>query len=826
MFKEVPSGVGKKGVTRLSRDVLKEVLEKGAEWAQENGYGPKEDLKRTEENGRMKGAKPDTVSERALARGMPQLGTLGAGNHFLEIQKVDKIYDQKTAEAFGIQKEGQVTVMIHCLPGDAKILTEHGYTLKINDLEKKWKNLNIKCMNIKKHDLENTNIIKFYKLDPHSGMFKIATKTGKELIATGDHPILTPNGLKFMKDIEDGDKVAVLPFEGVAYEEPTDAIIVSEEDIRRLGGSEKTIKNLKKKRLLPLKFNSEHLPTLTKLLGFLTGDGWLGKNRDRITMKFIGPPEDLKAIKADILKIGYKAPGPYKLYAKSEVTYSDGEKRVIKGSSYQIVVTSLGLPLIFYALGAPFGNKSKTSFEVPHWVLNSPQWIKRLYLAGFFGAELNKPSNPKKEPYRFRNPLLSINKLEKIKSNGHKFLMQISRLLEEFDIKTITTILELKGVITKKGEKTTKLRLKISSKKDNLLKLWSKIGFEYCRERIILSSHASQYLNFEQRTLEKESALTGKSVSKISVTNQNFRLNSMPPFSDFVDSFKLNPPTPIMWDTIKSKKEVKDYKGYVYDFTVAHKDHNFIANSFVTGNCGSRGLGHQIASDYIHKMEQKYGYRHLADRELINAPINSDLGKDYYAAMCCAINYAFANRQMIAHWTRDVFKTVMGTSEGMDMVYGVCHNVCKREKHEIDGETRLVSIMRKGATRSFGPGREEVPEIYRSVGQPILLPGSMGTASYILVGTKKAEEVSFGSTAHGAGRVMSRHEALRHWRGEEVKKRLKEQKDIELKSASWKGLAEEAPGAYKNVDEIVRVSHGIGIGNMVARLVPLGVLKG
>lgn len=241
---------------------------------------------------------------------------------------------------------------------------------------------------------------------------------------------------------------------------------------------------------------------------------------------------------------------------------------------------------------------------------------------------------------------------------------------------------------------------------------------------------------------------------------------------------------------------------------------------------GSRGLGHQIASDYIHKMEQKYGYKHLADRELINAPINSDLGKDYYAAMCCAINYAFANRQMIMHWTRDVFKKVMGSSERMEMVYGLCHNIAKFEEHMIDGEKRRVCVHRKGAARSFGPGRKEVPEIYREIGQPVIIPGTMGTASYLLVGTKKAEEVSFGSTAHGSGRVMSRHEALRNWRGEQIKNTLKSQKDIELKSASWKGLAEEAPGAYKDIDEVIRVSHGIGIGNMVVRLVPLAVMKG
>lgn len=242
-------------------------------------------------------------------------------------------------------------------------------------------------------------------------------------------------------------------------------------------------------------------------------------------------------------------------------------------------------------------------------------------------------------------------------------------------------------------------------------------------------------------------------------------------------------------------------------------------------HCGSRGLGHQVASDYIRLMENSFSREWLPDRELINAPIRSKLGQQYYKSMSAAVNFAFANRQMIAHRVRDVFKKVMGSSEGMDQVYDVCHNVAKFEKHNIEGQMKEICIHRKGATRSFGPGREEIPEVYRSVGQPVFIPGSMGTASYILVGTAEAEKMSFGSTAHGAGRLMSRHEALRRFRGEKIKQELKS-KGIELRSTSWKGVAEEASGAYKNVDDVVKVSHHVGIGKLVARVVPLGVMKG
>lgn len=241
-------------------------------------------------------------------------------------------------------------------------------------------------------------------------------------------------------------------------------------------------------------------------------------------------------------------------------------------------------------------------------------------------------------------------------------------------------------------------------------------------------------------------------------------------------------------------------------------------------HCGSRGLGHQVASDYIKLMEDEYGWKNLPDRELINAPINSELGKKYFGAMAAAVNFAFANKQLITHWVRESMKKFFPDFKA-EVVYEVCHNIAKFETHNVNGVEKKILIMRKGATRSFGPGRKELPENYRKTGQPVLIPGSMGTASYILVGTKEAEELTFGSTAHGAGRVMSRHEALRYQKGEEVRSNLKKI-GIEVKSGSWKGLAEEAPEAYKDIDDVVKTSHELGIGRLVAKVKPLIVIKG
>ena len=244
---------------------------------------------------------------------------------------------------------------------------------------------------------------------------------------------------------------------------------------------------------------------------------------------------------------------------------------------------------------------------------------------------------------------------------------------------------------------------------------------------------------------------------------------------------------------------------------------------------GSRGLGHQVCSDYLRAMEKEFAdiVAKLPDRELVYAPAGTQMAKDYLLAMGCAANYAWTNRQMIVHWTRESFEKVFRKSaEDMEMniVYDVAHNICKIEEHDIDGKKRKVFMHRKGGTRAFPPGHPEIPADYRAVGQPVFIPGSMGTASYVLRGSETGSE-SFFSTAHGAGRAMSRHAALKQWRGEGVKKEL-EGKGILVRGASWKGIAEEAPGAYKDIDEVARVSHDSGIAKKVSRHVPIGVVKG
>ncbi len=247
-------------------------------------------------------------------------------------------------------------------------------------------------------------------------------------------------------------------------------------------------------------------------------------------------------------------------------------------------------------------------------------------------------------------------------------------------------------------------------------------------------------------------------------------------------------------------------------------------------HCGSRGLGHEVCAQFIRRLQgvpQRYGFD-LPDRELIAAPLDSPEGRDYLAAMAAAANYAFANRQVLAHCVRRTFEEVLaGKVRRFDLrqVYDVAHNIAKIERHTVEGHSVELIVHRKGATRAFPPGHPDLPAFYRKTGQPVLVPGSMGTASWVLAGTKRAMEVSFGSTCHGAGRVMSRSKAKRTVRGERVRADLKRE-GIIVRAGSMRGLAEEAPLAYKAVDDVVGAVVGAGIARKVARLRPLAVIKG
>lgn len=250
----------------------------------------------------------------------------------------------------------------------------------------------------------------------------------------------------------------------------------------------------------------------------------------------------------------------------------------------------------------------------------------------------------------------------------------------------------------------------------------------------------------------------------------------------------------------------------------------------ITIHCGSRGVGHQIATDYLQKMEHYIKTRSvdLPDRQLACAPLKDRLGEEYFGAMCCGANYAWTNRQMITHWARESFEQVLGESAedlGMDVVYDVAHNIAKKERHDYEGHSVDVLVHRKGATRAFAPGRSEITQKYRDYGQPVLIPGDMSTGTYVLAGRKGAMQETFGSTCHGAGRQMSRKAAIENLNVDEIRKKMSDQ-GIYLRSGSDEGILEEAPDAYKDVNQIIDVVCNAGLTAKVAKLVPFGVVKG
>lgn len=268
----------------------------------------------------------------------------------------------------------------------------------------------------------------------------------------------------------------------------------------------------------------------------------------------------------------------------------------------------------------------------------------------------------------------------------------------------------------------------------------------------------------------------------------------------------------------------------VYDQQLARAYHLFEGQVSVFLHTGSRGFGHQICDDFLKEMGRKTSVNGLAlpDRQLACAPLHSDLGRRYMAAMACAANYAWANRQILMHLAVETFLNVFSLSPkelGMELVYDVCHNIAKKERHRLEGREVMLCVHRKGATRSLPPGHPQVPEIYRHAGQPVLIPGDMGTYSYVLAGAQGALDKSFGSTCHGAGRVLSRSQAIKKSKGRAISREL-EDKGIFVQSRGKRTLMEEIPEAYKDVSQIVEVVHQAGLARKVARLRPMGVIKG
>ena len=855
----------------------------------------------------------------------------------------------------GVVSPGGVGFDINCLSPNSKILTEHGYWVKIEELPRNAENLKVFDIEEGHNDSSEIAFISARKADERA--VRIHTELGRVLEGSFDHPVLTKDGYKPLGELREGDNVVIYPFEGVDYER-FEGVVLDETDFDNC--NTQIVRYLKERGLIPLRYDDPKIGTIARLLGFAFGDECLVRMGKKLTLEFYGESETLEEITNNLESLGVKAS---KVYSRRNRTDN------------RIKVTARSFAVLMHKLGLPIGRKTEQAYRVPEWIRKAPLWIKRNFLAGLFGAEGSKVI------FRGYTPLsinLTQSKSIKLESNLREFMKDVKELLTEFGIESIVyEVKSFEGKIT--------LRLAIVGE-ENIRKFLAKIGYEFSKEKKEVGLIALEYLKRKnsvkrlrskvaREIQEKTGSLKMACVVCGEYVNERFVERTLyenpadvrvfPTFEEFAKKFGVA--GGFVYDKVVKVEIVKPECDLFYDIGVMHKAHNFIANGIVVHNCGvrliksnltvddvkpkikelidelfvavpsgvgsegrlrvkdseldeilvsganwaiengygyerdlihceengalkgakpeavskkarergrpqlgtlgsgnhflevqyvdkifdeeaakvmglkegmvtvmvhcgSRGLGHQVCSDFLVVLDRavkKYGIN-LPDRQLACAPIKSKEGEDYFGGMAASANYAWCNRQIITHWIRETFQKVFKMSEedlGMELIYDVAHNIAKFETHKINGRKMKLCVHRKGATRAFGPGHPEIPKDYRDIGQPVLIPGSMGTPSYILVGTEKAMEETFGSTCHGSGRVLSRAAAKRKLRGDKVKAELMKE-GIYVRATHGALLAEEAPEAYKRSDDVVEVVHRAGISRIVARLRPLGVAKG
>ncbi len=916
-------------------------------------------------------------------------------------------------EEEGIVSPGGIGYDVNCIHPMTPVLYNDGYFAPIMGFRQAQCAINLRCQDLTADRDTAAPVVRFLAMSPRRPVRRLTTVTGRTVEATADHPFYTPQGMVELERLWPGDRVAIYPFEGVPYEDPGDKTIVTEADIRDLFvGREKDerghavsqiLAHLRRLGLLPLRRDSPQLPHLLKLLGYVIGDGnihFVGGRGKGVTW-FWGKEEDLEDIRADVAALGFT---PSRIYTRRrrhaiDTTYGHG---AFEFTEHSFKVVGSGFAILLHALGAPVGDKAVQDYALPPWLLDAPLWQARLFLAALFGAELSAPQACRSHNHSFDSPVLSMNKRAGYVESGRQFLQGIGRLLARFGVQT-QAISQRQEQRNADGNYSTRLRLVLGSEAPSLLNLWSRVGFEYNRGRRYLANVAAQYVRMKlcaqllpctmpmllpAPVVLVESPLAGAGADPLSrplglplgpggpeYGGRELRLDSnrsrdLPTFDEFRATVTEGlGESGMVWEEVAAI-EPSDYQGLVYDFTVAHPDHNFIANGFVVSNCGvrlvrsnltlqdvqpkirdlvaalhrdvpagvgsrgdiisdlarargalvkgaqwaieqgygwpedaehceergampgadpevarryspkafergrnqlgtlgsgnhfleisvveevlephvaqafglfqgqvvlqihsgSRGFGHQVCDDFLKVMGEairKYGIQ-LPDRQLACAPVQSPEGQAYIASMACAANYAWANRQCLTHLAREALAHALRTSAqkmGLQLVYDVAHNIGKYEKHTVEGKAVTLFVHRKGATRAFPAGRPEVPAAYRAVGQPVLVPGDMGRASYVLVGLPKALEETWGSSCHGAGRVLSRTAAIKRGQGRNIRKEL-EAKGIIVMSTERDILSEEMPDAYKDVSNVVDVMDGAGLCRKVVRLRPVGVVKG
>jgi len=514
-----------------------------------------------------------------------------------------------------------------CVSPDTKILLSNGCCLPIQDLEEKWNKTNILSCNLETKKLESTGLMRYININsqlaPDSRVFEIKTKEiGRRLKATGDHPIFTKRGKIQLKDLKIGDRVIVLPLDPVKFEKD-DTTVLDEESIKSAAHPKskigRIISELKRLNLLPLKLSNTKIAGITRIMGHLFGDGSFYSESFQVggKLEINGKVKDLEEIRQDIISLGFHPSRIRRKKCKSTITEADGKKRNVEGLSISASVHSIVLFTFLKALGAPVGNKAEINFSVPYWVRKAPKWVKQEFLAAYFGSELEKPSFDKNGT-TFNNPRFSVNKTLNALNSGKIFVNDIRKILAEFGVK-VSSVSIKPSAIRKNGDITYKIQVKISAKLKNLGNLYGKIGYKYNKERERLARYSYEYILLKIKHIEsllkayrfaKKMRKQGLMPMEITrkLKSKGFEINyylirhwifnkiknksligkskKFIKFKDWLKNARVG--NGLVWEIIESIKQIKCEN--VRDVTTFSKNHNFFANSFLTGNCGAGRL--------------------------------------------------------------------------------------------------------------------------------------------------------------------------------------------------------------------------------------------
>lgn len=899
----------------------------------------------------------------------------------------------------GVISPGGVGYDINCLSGDAQVLFAEGYRRTIREIVEEKIRKNVFLFDRRSKQFISAAVNAGLASAPRRRVLNLLSGTGRTLSCTEDHRVLTPDGMRQAGNLRLGDRIAVCPFEGTPYVRPSRDVIVSVENLReaarRVGkqdrgnGVEQAIRHLAP--LLPLTFDHPALPGMLKLAGLVLGDGSIhfdyGTGKGHVTLS--GKKKDLVRLSRELLPWA-RATRIFSRHRHHRIPTAYGMV-ITESTEHYLRFNSTGIALLLAAMGIPVGPKATQNWGMPTFLDRAPLWQQRLFLAGFFGAELTAPDAFPRSNFNFKCPVLVVVKREGFVDSGIRFLGEVAKMLERFGIASLT-ISRRNEQLNTDGRLSIRLRLVVSSRDENLIRLWSRVGYEGNARRSLLANQAVAYLHrkrafldarhlLRQRILEIR-AVGGWGAKKIHAAvnqgpvpvNLRFVEHTIYGASDRVLRASAGFPTfnqwrrkwtsgGLVWEEVSAIRQGNVAR--VFDIGLDHPDHNFVANGVVVHNCGvrlirtnlkktevvpklrnlvqeifrtvpagvgsegaikaprgddarelvtqgakwavyhgygtpedldhiedsglfpgadpdapsdraysrgmpqigtlgsgnhfleiqavdeiyrkdiaqrfglepgticfsihsgSRGFGYQVCEDSLKSMIQasrNYGIA-LPDRQLCCAPFSSPEARRYLSAMACAANFAWVNRQVMMALTRRIFARQFGMTEealGARLIYDVCHNIAKVEDH---GGRRLC-VHRKGATRAFGPGHPVLPPAYRDLGQPTFIPGDMGRASFLLIGKEGSMRETFGSTCHGAGRAHSRSEMKRRTQGRNLFKELEEERGVIVMAHGRDSVAEEMPEAYKDASLVVDVMEQAGITDKVARLLPIGCIKG